>query len=269
MNLLNPSRLDKKAVKNSFNKSAASYDRQAVLQHEIQNRLIERLEYINCDPEFVLDLGCGTGKALERLQKKYRGSRVIGLDLADSMLLQCKSQMGWFSKQPLVNADMERLPFAGQSIDLVFSSLSLQWSNQLDQVFAELKRIGKSGGLLMFATLGVDTLKELRSSNAEISPGPRVHQFPDMHDVGDMMMTAGLSQPVLDREEIVLEYREFKGLLDDLKLIGATNALQSRSRGLTTPSRLKNLEAAYRQVGFENGLFRSTWEVIYGHAWFA
>ena len=96
---------------------------------------------------------------------------------------------------------------------------------------------------------------------------PHVHRFVDMHDVGDAMLAAGFSQPVVDAETIRMEYREFRALLEDLKNIGASNADVSRRRGLMTPARLRELEASYRQHGFEGGRFIASYEVVYGHAW--
>ena len=268
MNLLNPPRLDKIAVKNSFNRGAVDYDRCAVLQAEVLNRLLERLEYIKIQPQWVLDLGCGTGQAIKPLKQKYRSARIVALDLADAMLKRAGQQFGLFGRKYLMNADMEVLPFKAECIDLVFSSLALQWSNDLDATFREFKRVGRPGGCVLFTTLGSNTLKELRESWLSIDPAPRVHQFMDMHDVGDAMLAAGLSQPVVDMEEITLEYDRFVDLMRDLKGIGATNADRNRSRGLMTPGKLKRLQQAYEQRACRDGRYQATYEVVYGHAWF-
>jgi malonyl-CoA O-methyltransferase len=266
--LLRPPRLDKKAVRKSFNRSARNYDDSAVLQREVLSRLIERLHYIKLEPKLILDLGCGTGQGIKKLKKQYRKARIVALDLADEMLRCASSQFGLLDSRCLVNADMELLPLKDDCIDLVFSNLTLQWSNDLMRVFREFQRVGREGGLLMFTTFGVNTLKELRDSFSRIDPTPRVHQFEDMHDVGDMLLASGLSQPVMDMETITLEYELFSDLMSDLKSIGATNAENTRSRGLMTASRLKRLEQVYREEGFRNGRFQATYEVVYGHAWF-
>jgi malonyl-CoA O-methyltransferase len=268
MNLLNPPRLDKAQVRRSFNRSARGYDRSAVLQVEVLKRLLERLDYIKLDPRLILDLGCGTGQAIKPLRKRYRKASLLSLDLADEMLCVARQRYGLFDRKWLVNADMERLPIRDDCIDLVFSSLALQWSNDLPATFGEFSRVGRPGGLLMFTTFGVNTLSELRQAWASVDDRARVHQFLDMHDIGDMMMGAGLSQPVMDVEEIVVDYASVRELLADLKGIGATNAERTRSRGLLTASKMRALESAYRQVGFKNGRFRTTYEVVYGHAWF-
>jgi malonyl-CoA O-methyltransferase len=269
VDLLNPPRLDKKAVKRAFNRGAAGYDQCAVLQAEVLNRLLERLDYLKVDPSLILDCGCGTGQAIKALHKRYRSARVVGLDLAEAMLQQARGRYGLLARKLLVNGDLERLPFADDSFDMVFSSLALQWSNDLRAAFAEIHRVIKPGGVLMFTTLGVNTLQELRAAWAEIDNLPRVHQFMDMHDVGDAMLAAGLAQPVVDMEEIVMTYGEFGDLMRDIKGIGASNADLNRSRGLMTPSRLARLREAYRKQAFHEQNYRATYEVVYGHAWVA
>jgi malonyl-CoA O-methyltransferase len=268
VNLLNPPRLDKIAVKKSFNRGAVDYDKCAVLQAEVLKRLLERLEYIKLQPEWIVDLGCGTGQAVKPLNKKYRSAQVVALDMADAMLLRARKNYGLFDRKHLLNADMERLPFKAGCVDLIFSSLALQWSNDLFATFKEFKRVGRPGGLILFTTLGANTLRELRQSWAAVDPRPRVHQFMDMHDVGDALLSAGLSQPVVDMEVITIEYDRFFDLMRDLKGIGATNADRNRSRGLMTPAKLKRLQQAYEKVAFEGGRYQASYEVVYGHAWF-
>jgi malonyl-CoA O-methyltransferase len=267
VNLLNPPRLDKKAVKKSFNRSARSYDQSAVLQAEVLSRLLERLHYIKLEPKLIVDIGCGTGHAIRALRKQYKKSNILALDMADEMLLCAKKQYGLLDRKWMVNADMEQLPLQAGCVDLLFSNLALQWSNDLAQTLAEFKRVGNQGGLLMFTTFGVNTLKELRESFYQIDPSPRVHQFMDMHEIGDLIMTAGFLQPVMDMEEITMEYETFNNLMSDLKSIGATNAEKTRSRGLMTASKLNRLRKAYEQVAFKHGRYQATYEVIYGHAW--
>lgn len=267
MDLLNLPRLDKAAVKKSFNRAAKTYNSAGVLQQEVLSRLLARLQYVRLEPESIIDIGCGTGRGVAGLQKTYAGAKILGLDLAYSMLEETKKQFSLFSKKRMVNADMERLPLAGNSFDLMFSCLAIQWANDLNSVLREVARIGKEGGLFMFATFGPSTLMELRDSWNEVDDRPHVHQFIDMHDIGDALMAAGFSQPVVDAEVIKLEYRNFRQVLIDLKNIGASNAEKSRNKGLMTPNRLNLLEAAYREKGFHDDKFVASYEVIYGHAW--
>ena len=267
MDLLNPPRLDKQSVKKFFNRAAKSYDNAAILHEELVNRLLQRLQYIRHQPETIIDIGCGTGKGVRGLQMAYPRARVCATDIAYEMLLQARSSFRLLSKKRLVSADMEQLPFATQAFDLVFSSLAMHWSNDLGATLREFARVSKPGALLMFSSFGPGTLVELADSWQEIDAYPHVHQFVDMHDVGDAMLAAGFAQPVVDAETIRMEYRDFRSLLDDLRNIGASNADVSRRRGLMTPKTLSKLEKSYRQRGYDNNKFVASYEIVYGHAW--
>ena len=267
MDLLNPPRLDKASVKKFFNRAAKSYDKAAILQEEVQNRLLQRLDYIRHQPETAIDVGCGTGLGIRHLQKAFRGARIYGIDMAHEMLLHSRSHQRWLSRERLVTGDMERIPFSDRAFDLVYSSLALQWCNDLASTLAEFARISRPGALLLFSSFGPSTLSELATSWQQLDNHPHVHRFVDMHDVGDLMLAAGFSQPVIDAEIIRMEYDSFRAVLNDLKDIGATNADVSRRRGLMTPSRLDRLEQSYRDFGFEDGKFIASYEVVYGHAW--
>lgn len=267
MNLLNPPRLDKKAIKKSFNRSASSYNQAAVLQHEVLSRLTERLDYINLKPTTILDIGCGTGKGIKKLSQHYSKATVIGLDLAFNMLQRSKKEFGLFKKARLLSADMEALPIKENSVDLIFSNLAIQWVNDLELTLKEFKRIGRSGGLLMFTTFGPNTLWELNDSWLKIDNTPHVHRFIDMHDIGDILVGSGFAEPVMDSETITMQYPTFKDVLTDLKNIGANNADNQRSRGLMTPAKFKALETEYKKVGLIDDQYQASFEIIYGHAW--
>ncbi len=267
MDLLNPPRLDKRFIKKSFNRAAKSYDDAAILQEEVLHRLLQRLPYIRHQPQIVVDLGCGTGKGIAGLARHYPRARIIGMDIAEQMLARARPRFGRLRRKRLVAADLEQLPFAAQSFDLVFSSLALQWSNDPRATLAECARVSRPGALLMFASFGPGTLGELAAAWQMLDSRPHVHRFVDMHDVGDAMLAAGFEQPVVDAEVIRLEYGELRGLLDDLSNAGASNADIDRCRGLTTPRKLARLEDCYRQHGMRDGKFLASYEVVYGHAW--
>ena len=267
MDLLNPPRLDKRAIVKFFDNAAKSYDNAAILQDEVTQRLLERLHYMRHQPETVVDLGCGTGMALRGLQKAYPQARVHAVDVSQQMLRLAGAKYRWLSRKRRVVADMECLPFAEDSFDLVFSSLALPWCNDLNLALAEFARVARPGALILFTSLGPATLSELALSWQALDDHPHVHPFIDMHDIGDAMMAAGFAQPVVDAETIRVEYRDFRSLLNDLRQTGASNADVSRRRGLMTPAQLRALEDSYRQYGFEQDRFVASCEVVYGHAW--
>ncbi len=267
MKLPDPYRLDKPRLKAAFEHAAGHYDAYAVLQQTVALRMIERLDLVDIQPRWVLDAGAGTGFAARRLSARYAGCRTVVLDLAMAMLRQARSKAPrFFSRQRYLQADIESLPLARGSVEMVFANLSLQWCNDLEAVFAGFRRVLQPQGLLMFSTLGPDTLSELRDSWAGVGPGPHVHAFLDMHDIGDLLVRAGFHGACLDVERLTLTYRDLEALMRDLKYLGAGNAAQGRPRGLTGKGRLAEVRERYERHR-RNGVLPATYEVVFGHAW--
>jgi len=264
--MLNSGPIDKGSARRSFEQAATGYDRAAVLQREIADRMLERLDYVRLEPQLVLDLGAGTGYAIAALQKRYRKARIIALDFAFGMLRQARRRGSWLNRPRCVCADVESLPLADASVDLVFSNVALQWCNDIQRTFEECLRVLKPGGLLMFSTFGPDTLRELREAWAATDGFSHVSPFLDMHDVGDALMRARFSDPVIDAERLTVTYDQVRDLMRDLKGIGAHNATSERPRGLTGRRRLAAVEQAY-EIHRRDGRLPASYEVVQGHAW--
>ena len=261
-----PFALDPQRVRAAFDAAAADYDAVAVVQAEVRQRLLERLELFRIAPRRILDAGCGTGHGARALLGRYRRAALVALDQAPGMLLAARQRRPWLRRLDPVCADAAALPLADASVDLVFSNLMLQWCNEPDRVFAEFRRVLRPGGLLLFTTFGPDTLKELRTAWRAADGATHVSRFIDMHDLGDALLRAGLAEPVMDVEHLVLTYADVRGLMRDLKTMGAGNATAGRSRGLTGRRRLAAVEAHYETLR-RDGRLPATWEVVYGHAW--
>lgn len=259
--------LDHRAVRRAFDDAAGRYDAHAALQREVANRLLERLDYTSIAPATVLDLGAGTGYCAGLLERRYPRAAVVLADVAPAMLVQARLRARrWFSRRCYVCADANALPLAPSSVDLVVSSLTFQWCEDLRPVFAECLRVLKPGGLLLFSTLGPDTLRELRAAWAAVDDAPHVNRFHDMHIVGDALIAAGFSSPVMERDDLTVTYEDVLTLMKDLKGIGAHNSHQQRSRALYGRQRLGRLAAAYEPFR-RDGLLPATYEAVYGHAW--
>ena len=218
--------------------------------------MLERLEYVRLAPRVVLDAGSGPPR--RELRKRYPQAIVVALDFALPMLRRTGLVARLFHTPALpVCADLERLPLADASVDLVWSNMALHWLGEPHAAFAEFRRVLAPDGLLMFSTLGPDSLKELRAAGGP----PRVHGFIDMHDLGDMLLAAGFAAPVMDMELIRLAYPDADKLLSDLRASGQTNARADRPRGLAGRRFCATLR---RSLGERPEV---TYEVVYGHAW--
>ena len=244
----------------------ATYEQATFLHQEVGQRLLERLDWLRLKPDTVLDAGCGAGQVTALLLKKYRKAQVIAVDLAPALVAQAQRRAPWLRRLPGAVAELEALPLRSASVDLIFSNLALPWSLEPERVFAEFRRVLKPGGALLFSTLGPDTLNELRTAWAEVDGYNHVNAFFDMHDLGDALLRARLAEPVMDVERLTLTYREVEGLVRDLRAVGAGNVTAGRARGLTAPSRWRQLRAAYEQRRME-GVLPVSCEVVYGHAW--
>jgi len=266
--------IDKKRAQASFNKASASYEDAAVLQKHVLGEMFLRLKLLKINPGSILDLGCGPGNAGPDLKKFYKPHDLIYLDFAYDMLKKAEEKnkdhflKAFSSKtaQQFICADMEAIPLLENSVDMVWSNLSLQWCNDLDQVFRQIAKTLTHNGLFIFSTFGPSTLHELRASLASFSQHSHVNQFIDMHDIGDALIRCGFSDPVLDVDVYTLTYSTFKEIMYDLKHIGARNALQGRAKGMTGKGFLHQLEKLY-EVYRANEKLPASYEVVYGHAW--
>lgn len=268
--ILDIAEIDRQAMRAAFEKSAPSYDAAAVLQQEVARRLVERMEYMSMKPVSILDAGAGTGFVSQLLAARYPKAKITALDLAFNMLKQSKHKrtfkQRWNKQFLYVNAEVENLPFADASVELVISGLTLQWCQDLPKVFKEFKRILAPGGLLLFSSFGPDTLKELRQSWAEVDDVPHVNAFADMHDVGDALMQSGFADPVMDMEMITVTYQDVKKVMRDLKQIGAHNVMHGRSHNITGKDKIQKMIQCYEQYRID-GLVPVSHEIVYGHAW--
>jgi malonyl-CoA O-methyltransferase len=258
-------------VRRAFDRAADHYEQFAVLQNEVCNRLLEKLEVVKITPEFILDAGAGTGKAIPALFNRYKKAQLVALDLSENMLEKSSRHGGFFRSPHLVCADIERLPFADDSFDLIFSSLSMQWCNDLDAALLEAKRVLKPGGLFVFSTFGPDTLKELRHSWAQVDEANHVNHFIDMHDIGDALLQGGYAEPVMEAEIMTVTYGSVDAIMHDLKAIGAnitasTTSQVSSNKGLMGKSVLQTVRRSYESFRRDDVL-PATYEIIYGHAW--
>ncbi len=225
--------MNKHELAQSYSAAASTYDQAAFIEQEIGRRLLERLDYIKIIPKRILDLGCGTGYFTQHLKSIYPHATIVGLDMAFGMTK--------FASQKIdaiyCCADAEKLPFADQSFDLVFSNCCFPSIIDLSLTFIELNRVLNKNGLLIFSTYGPDSLVELGLDN----------QWRDMHLIGDQLLAHKFITPVVDNDLISFTYQNMSKLLKDLQQTGAYQVDLSAAQDLHAACEIKI-------------------EVIYGHA---
>ena len=230
--------IDKKQVRRAFSRAAPQYDASAVLQREVCTRMLEKLDYIKLKPARLLDAGSGTGWGTRQLGERYPAAEIVALDIAIGMLQVARGTAGWWKKlfagkrENFLCADVEALPVASSSVEMVWSNLALQWCNDLPATLGELNRVISTEGLLMFSTFGPDTLQELRVAFEGVDGYNHLNRFADMHDIGDMLVAAGFADPVMEMEKLTLTYADAKAVMQDLRNIGAHNATMGRAPGM-------------------------------------
>lgn len=255
---------DKSTLRRTFQHQASHYNSGAQLAEEIGRRLLEHLDWMRIKPARILDLGAGTGYITRLLEKRYPGMEIVAVDFADRMLQQFQPDGNNMYR---VCVDAEKLAFADASFDLIASNLMLPWCEKLTEVFAEMQRVLKPQGLLLFSTFGPDVLGELRASWATADDSPHVHLFFDQHDLGDALLRAHFADPVMQAEWLTLHYQHAATLFNDLKHTGAYNQLLERRQTLTGKNRWQKFLAEYETYRDQEGNLPATFEIIYGHCW--
>ena len=271
--------LDRHLLRRRFERAAATCDSVDLLAREIARRMDERLDYIRVTPRRVLDLGCGTGADLPRLAERFPDATLIAADFSPAMVAGAGARIrparsggllrrllsGAPAALPHLVAQSDALPLARASLGLVWSNLMLPALDDPLPTFREIHRTLEVDGLVMFSTLGPDTLRELRAVLPD-RRGERVHRFIDMHDIGDALVQAGFNDPVMDMEIVTLTYPDLDTLLQDLRRSGGANAATSRPRGLSGRQEWAAARAAYERLR-RDGRLPATFEIIQGHAW--
>ncbi len=269
-NMLKPVGLDRAALRRSFNEKRSGAQRADFLLAEVERRLDERLEPMRLDGvETVLDLGCGLGRSLPVLARRFPEAQVLALDMAEQPLIE-QHRLDMRARRGLqgllarirvrekpqtrpphwIAADAHRLPLPANSVQVVWSNLVFHWFDDPLAVLKECYRVLKPHGLLVFSALGVDTCRELRalvpdSSAQNLEQHGAQGQWPslqDMHDWGDAMVETGFDAPVMDTEHIQLAYESTASLQADLAGMGFPAAPEAGVPALTV-------------------------ELVFGHAW--
>ena len=228
--------------------------------------LLSRLQPLIVDAKTVVDLGSATSSAQRALAKRFGRVHVVCVDVARNMLRRGRAKQSWLAKGSFVQANANKLPFADQSIDVIFANMLLPWVDDPAAVFGEVARVLRKGGIFAFATLGPDSLQEISRAWARVGGSCHVHHFMDMHNLGDGLVQARLGDPVLDVDRLVISYEKSSRLFADLTAVGGRNSLTARCPSLTGKQRFAAMVAELEGAS-PDGKIHLDLELVYGHCW--
>ncbi len=276
-----PADIDPKAVRLQFGRRAGRLADGDFLLREVEHRMLERLDVVRLVPARVVDVGCGIGRGVAQLRQRFPSAMIVGIDAALPLVMRADADHGagaqrsvgarlrrWFGPAgagsamaaSFVAADAARLPLPDASVDLVWSNLAWHWFDDAIGAAEEFFRVLRPDGLLMFSSFGVDTLRELRRIGAALP------EFPDMHDVGDLLGKVGFAAPVMDTERLTVTWSDPDALLRDLRALGG-NALRTRRPGLTARAQRLKWSSSIESLRGADGLIALSVEVVHAHAW--
>lgn len=255
---------EKRRVQRSFGLAALRYDGLASLQRRVADRLLTMVASCDVDCRAWLDVGAGTGYGAARLGRIFPAAESLALDLAEGMLRELHDKCGRSSGIGLIVGDAESLPFSDRSVDLIYSSLALQWCPEPDRAFAEFARVLAPGGRLFLSTFGPSTLAELRESWARVDAYSHVNSFPSLSRLTHWLTTSGFVISSLGSDPCVVSYCDVRSLMCELKGWGASNATLGRPRGLVGKTTMGNMIRAYTEGhSVAGGGIAASFEILY------
>ncbi|MFT5485918.1 MAG: NADH dehydrogenase [ubiquinone] 1 alpha subcomplex assembly factor 5 [Paracoccaceae bacterium] len=254
---------ERKTVRRHRDRAAATFADHDFLHREIADQLADRLRDVKRDFTAALDIGGGHGTtALDP-----KPDTLVTADLSDRLLARMPGGLS-------VSADEEFLPFADGAFDLIASTLSLHWVNDLPGALIQIRRALKPDGLFLAAMLGGDTLVELRraflEAEAETTGGTSPHTSPvaDVADAGALLQRAGFALPVIDTDTITVTYSDMFALMRELRGMGEANAVAARSRSGLRRDTVFAAAARYHELyADEDGRIPATFQIIWMTGW--
>lgn len=248
-----------------FDRAAGLFGRADFVHRAAAAGLMQRLQPIAVEPKQVVDLGSALGAGSKLLARRFPKARILSIDLSAPMLRKARQSGGWFSKVRQLQADARQLPLAAGSVDYLFANMLLPWIDDLPGCLREIARVLRTDGVFLFSTVGPVSLAEIRAAWSRVDSDLHVHHFPDMHNLGDAIVAAGLSDPVLDIDYLSVTYRDTEAIFADLAAAGARNSLSDRRRTLTGKGRVDRFRQQLR-LGASDGVIELKLELVYGHA---
>ncbi|MBK4764974.1 MAG: malonyl-ACP O-methyltransferase BioC [Pantoea sp. Brub] len=245
--------INKQAIAKAFGRSAINYDYYSKLQRITGNFLLKLVPSRSCLGKLLLDAGCGTGW-YSRIWRNY-GKIVVALDISKEMLQQAKNNK---SANYYLLGDIDFLPLANSSIDIIWSNLVVQWSRDLRSVINQFTKILKPCGCLLFSTLSSGSLKEIHLAWSYVDNVSHVNTFLSKNEIISICNDNNL---IHKSKIITMHYPNIISAMRSIKGTGATHLHNGRKNIVLTRNRLSQLETYWPR---DKKGFRLTYNLIYG-----
>ncbi len=244
-------------VAQAFSQAAQHYDAVAGLQRQAADHLINLCgSYLRGQ---VMDIGCGTGYLTRQVLQQGAVTQVLGVDVAEGMLNWCREHIN-DSRCDWLQADAQALPLAANSLDLMVSSLAIQWCADEQALFSNISRVLRADGRFFATTLGPDTLAELRWAWQQVDDFQHVNEFVPQAELLKAVQPH-FSEVDIQAHTICLKFDKVSEILRELKQLGASNHNLGASRGLTTRNQLRTMTAAYESLRDEQGKLPVSYQI--------
>lgn len=252
---------------NRYQQSFRATTSPSFIESEINERLLEKLDFIHIEPESILDLGCGAGFGLSLLQQRFPKSNIKGMDINAKTLAHVAKNLP-FKKQELTCTDFNApLPYPAHSFDLIIANFSLQGAKNIYDLLKALFEILKPNGILLFSMLAEESLKEFRASWEHIDQYCHHNPFISAKDMSNILQHSLFNDTVLDCEEITLEYSSVHNAIKDIQHFNEPLSLKNMRTTLTGKQRWQAFEHQWRVLFQQkDGKIPSSYHIMYGHA---
>lgn len=246
-------------VKRHFSGSAFTYKESAQLQYKVGSQLLEMVKTAkntNNTFSYCVDLGCGPGLLTPELAKECE--TVIALDLSMSML---QSNVQTHHK---IQANAQSLPLLNQTVDVIYSSLMIQWCD-FNQVIAQMHQALKPGGKAFIATLVKGSLFELEQAWQQVDNDTHIHDYLTHKQITNMLNTIPWSMANTEQVAQTFWFKNAKSLALELKSLGANYVKGRQHKGLMTKSSWQKMEQTYRDNFYDqqHQAVPATYQVLY------
>lgn len=236
------------------------------LLSRVADDLAGRLQIVSRTFPVAACIGAHHGLLSRHLRTLDNVGMMIDVEPAPALLAMCDG--------PAIAADEELLPFAEASLDLVVSGLALHFVNDLPGTLVQIRRALKPDGLLLASLLGGDTLHELGHAwllaEDEILGGasPRVAPSIELRELGGLLQRAGFALPVVDSDVVTVAYATPLALMQEIRAMGASNALVARLKRPTGRRLLARACEIYAErYARHDGRVTATFEILTLTAW--